>query len=56
MTASYVSLEELPFDISVFALFLDSIANYSLRDNQAKKVLDVLFERPQPAEQVISEL
>jgi aspartyl-tRNA(Asn)/glutamyl-tRNA(Gln) amidotransferase subunit B len=27
-----------------------------LRDNQAKKVLDVLFERPQPAEQVISEL
>lgn len=56
MTASYVSLSDLPFDISVFALFLDSIVDYSLRDNQAKQVLDILFERPQLAEQVIREL
>jgi len=56
MTSSYVSLDELPFDISVFALFLESIWSYSLRDDQAKQVLDVLFETPQPAEQVIREL
>ena len=56
MTSSYVSLDELPFDMSVFALFLESIWSYSLRDDQAKQVLDVLFETPQPAEQVIREL